>query len=459
MMPRKSRLLSPFLLGLALVVGPLWADIPLPKPDRETDGFAATLELGPIDPLPPIARSISEAGAGRLPEGVIVTTDVGRLDPVQRQTFLVTQTILDPARQLREVEVHRPGGEGIDARPLGVTRDEIEIDGRLVDRRHYRWAVQGLRGGELRLAFSRIDFEVVGRAQSEYAFVPVARRLEVVELPAYLPSYLPVTPDLAIGQVGVDSLVAGEPGSWHFRVRGEDLSAAGLARLLEAQLVAPPGLRLGAPAIHALARDSGSPAASEAVSPLATTWQVDISLLPSVEGGADGRREATLPALRLPYIDPRAAEPGAKLAYARIDAQTVTWEAEPATRRLAALRAALPWLLGGLAAVAALGVAGLWTWRRWQAWGAWRAARRRLRRSDDAVALRRQLLAELEALPTPIRPATRERLAALGASAQWLAALTMLESWCFDSRQRPGEAEFATVRQRLDHGLPAHWFR
>ena len=465
MMPRTAGWSFALLLGLATIATPAWADIPLPKPDRDTERFAELVELGPIEPLPPIARAASEAGAGRLPEGVRVTTEVSRLDPVQRQTFLVTQTILDPARQLREVEVHRPGGEGIDARPLDVSRDEIEIDGRLVDRRHYRWAVQALRGGELRLEFSRIDFEVVGRAQSEYAFVPVARRLEVVELPAHLPTYLPVTPGLVVEEATVDALVAGEPGSWSFRVRGEGLSAAGLSRLIEAQLVAPSGLRLGSPVIHARATDGDAAAsAGAAVSPLATTWQVDVSLLPSVEGGENGRREATLPALRLPYVDPRDIEPAAdqpmaELSYARLAGQPVAWEAEPVERRLAILWAALPWLLAGLVAVAILAAAGRWVWRRWHAARARQAARRRLLASGDAPALRRQLLAELAALPRPIRPVTRERLVGRGAAEEWLAALTTLESWCFDPRRSPQETEFEAVRQLLAERLPARWFR
>ncbi|KTG16633.1 MULTISPECIES: hypothetical protein [unclassified Guyparkeria] len=448
------------LLGLAAMAGPAHADIPLPKPDRETDRFAEAIELGPIEPLPPIARSTSEAGAGRAPEGVIVSTEVTRLDPVQRETFLVTQTILDPARQVREVEVHRPEGEGIDARPLAVTRDTVEIDGRLVDRRHYRWAVQALRGGELRLEFSRIDFEVVGLAQSEYAFVPVARRLDVVELPAHLPTYLPVTPELAVEGVAVDALVAGEPGGWQFRVRGEGLTAEALSRLIDAQLVAPPGLRLGSPAIHELGSDSAEALpAAERISPLASIWQVDISLLPTVEGGADGRREADLPSLRLPYIDPRAADPGVELDYVRLDARTVTWEAEPTERRLAALWAALPWLLAGLAAAVVLVITGRRVWRYWQARRARRAARRRLRACEEPQALRRQLLAELNALPSLVRPVTHERLAQRGASEEWLVALATLESWCFDPQQRPQPDEFDTLRQRLIEGLPAHWFR
>ena len=459
-MNRASRLLLPVLLGLVVVARPLWADIPLPKADRETGRFAEVVELGPIEPLPPVARATSRAGAGRVPEGVIVTTEVGLLEPVQRQIFLVTQTILDPARQLRDVEVHRPEGEGIDVRPLEVTRDTVEIDGRIVDRRHYRWAVQALRGGELRLRFSRIDFEVVGSAQSEFAFVPVARRLDVRELPAHLPSYLPVTPGLVIEQAGVAELVAGEPGRWRFRVRGEGLSAEALSRLIDVQLIAPPGLRLGRAAIHALADEAAEPLAGEKrVSALATTWQVDISLLPSVDGGVDGRREARLPALRLPYIDPGLTEPGTELAYTRLDAQAVVWEAEPKTRRLAALWADLPWLLAGLAVVVALGMAGRWGWLRWQAWLAWRSASTRLLACDEVTKLRRQLLAELDALPRPVRPITRERLAGLGAPDAWLAALASLESWCFAPERCPPPAEFEATREVLATKLPRRWYR
>ncbi|MDG4868367.1 hypothetical protein P8631_10190 [Guyparkeria sp. 1SP6A2] len=456
----EPRFLLLALIGLAVIAAPVRADIPLPKPDRETDRFAEVFELGPIEPLPAVARVSSQAGAGRLPEGVIVTTEVSRLGPVQRQVFLVTQTILDPARQLREVEVHRPEGEGIDARPLAVTRDTVEIDGRLVDRRHYRWAVQALRGGELRLRFRRIDFEVVGSAQSEYAFVPVARRLEVVELPTHLPSYLPVTPGLIIEQAEVAPLVAGEPGSWRFRVHGEGLSEEALSRLIAAQLVAPPGLRLGAPAIHAFSGESTqTPAAAERVSPLAASWQVNISLLPSVDGGAEGRRDARLPGLRLPYVDPRAAAPGAELDYARLAVEQVTWEAEPTARRFAALAAALPWLLVGLVGAVGLGAAARWGWRRWQAYASRRAARERLLATDEPASLRRQLLVELAALPHPVRPVTRERLARRGAPEAWLAAFASLESWCFDPRRSPERAEFTAVRQVLVARLPGHWFR
>lgn len=454
------RLLLLTLIGLAVWAAPVRADIPLPKPDRETDRFAEVVELGPIEPLPPVADVSSQAGAGRLPEGVIVTTEVSRLEPVQRQTFLVTQTILDPARQLREVEVHRPEGEGIDVRPLAVSRDTVEIDGRLVDRRHYRWAVQALRGGDLRLRFSRIDFEVVGSAQSEYGFVPVARRLEVVELPAHLPSYLPVTPGLVVEEAEVDALVAGEPGNWRFRVRGEGLSEEALSRLIGAQLVAPPGVRLGTPGIHALSGESTeSPPAAKRVSPLAGTWQVNISLLPSVDGGADGHRQAQLPGLRLPYIDPRVAEPGADFAYVRLPAEQVSWEAEPVTRRLAALSVALPWLLAGVVAAIGLGVLARWSWRRWQAYRAWRAARERLLAADGAAGLRRQLLRELDALPQPVCPVIRERLARRGAPEAWLAAFAALESWCFDPDRAPQRAEWEAVRRVLAVQLPAHWFR
>ena len=459
-MRRSMTALLPFLCGLLLMVTPAWADIPLPKADGDTERFAEAIELGPIEPLPAIARLKSQAGAGRLPEGVIVTTEVARLAPVQRQTFLVTQTILDPARRLREVEVHRPEGEGIDARPLGVTRDTVEIDGRLVERRHYRWAVQALRGGELRLKFSRIDFEVVGRAQSEYAFMPVARRLEAVELPAHLPAYLPVTPGLVVEAARVSDLVAGEPGGWQFRVRGEGLSEEGLSRLIEAQLVAPTGLRLGSPAIHELGSESAETVpAAERISPLASAWQVDISLLPAVDGGADGQRGASLPALRLPYIDPRATEPGAELAYARLAAETVTWDAPATTRRLAAWWAALPWLLVGLAGVVGLVVAGRRVWRHWQARRARQAARGRLLAAEDAAALRRQLLVELGGLPRPVRPVTQQRLVRRGAGADWLDAFGQLESWRFDSQRRPAPTEFVAVRQRLAEQLPAHWFR
>ena len=444
------------LVVLAATGAPARADIPLPDTGDEPKRFAEQVEIGPIEPLPPITRQHSEAGAGRLPEGVSVATEVTRLDPVQRETFLVTQTILDPARRLRDVEVHRPEGKGFDVRPISVTRDTVEIDGRLVERRHYRWVVQALRAGEWTLDFHRIDFKVVGSAQSEYAFVPVGRRLEVTPLPAYLPTYLPVTPELTIENVEVDPLIAGEPGDWRFRVRGDGLSAVGLTRLIEAQLVAPPGLRLGAPEVHAL------PASSEATSPgssIARVWQVTISLLPSIRGDDHGERRARLPALRLPYIDPRLEPPGDTLDYARLEAREVRWQAEPSARRLASLRAALPWLLAGLVAFAILVPLGRRAWRHGQVRRARRAAQRRLLACEGIVALRRQLLAELQALPQPAWPASRERLARRGAGTVWLAALDRLEAACF-ARQAPmSPADFAATRGTLARDLPRHWFR
>lgn len=446
------------LLALLLLslTAPARADIPLPKPDRASDGLAEWIELGEIEPLPPVSEVDSRAGAGRLPNGVIVETEVTELAPVLRQVFLVTQTILDPARQLRDAEVHRPQGQGMDARPLGVTRETVDMDGRLVDRRHYRWAVQALRGGDLTLAFSRIDFQVVGLAQSEYAFVPVARRLEVVDLPAHLPSYLPVTPDLAVGNAQVGELVAGEPASWRFEVSGEGLTAAALAQMINAQLVAPSGLRLGQPEVRLVVDGSAGPAE---ISPLAETWQVSLSLLPSTEGGREGRREAELPGLRLPYVDPRRPEPGSQLDYAQLDAQAVSWQAAASVRRLQWLQRALPWLATGLLGAIGVGLAGRAAWRRLRARRNRRAAQARLRSVDDALALRRQLLAELAGLPRPLRPDGREVLAGRGAPETWLAAVGTLESWCFAGAAVPATGEFVVIRETIADELPAGWFR
>jgi len=453
----RRSMLAILLAMLSVPVGAAWADIPLPKPEQAPDGLAERIELGEIEPLPPVAQAVSRAGAGRLPRGVIVETEVTRLAPVQRQTFLVTQTILDPARRLRDVEVHRPKGEGIDAHPLKVTRETVEIDGRLVDRRHYRWAVQALRGGELTLAFSRIDFEVVGRAQSEYAFVPVARRLDVTDLPPHLPAYLPVTPGLTVGNVHVGELVAGEPGSWDFQVSGEGLTAMALSRLIGAQIVAPPGLRLGEPEVHAL--PDGADNALPPISPLADTWQVSLSLLPSTDGGADGRRHAELPGLRLPYVDPRLAHPGAELSEVRVPPQAIGWQAEPSVQRLQWLKRAAPWLLVGLLGTVAAWLGGRQDWRLLRARRLRRAAQARLRATVDAKGLRRQLLSELAALSPPVRPASHGQLARRGASAAWLEAMAMLEAWCFAGAPAPTPAEFESVRAVLAERLPPRWFR
>ncbi|MCL7750573.1 hypothetical protein LV475_03010 [Guyparkeria hydrothermalis] len=438
---------------------PALADIPRPDRDRDSGGLAERIELGPIEPLPAVAEPISRDGAGRLPRGVIVETEVAAIDPVQRETILVTQTILDPARQLRGVEVHRPAGKGIDTQVLEASQDTVEIDGRRVNRRHYRWAVQALRPGEVTLEFQRIEFDVVGRAQSEYAWLPVARRLEVTRLPAHWPEYLPVTPALTFGEEQVSDLVAGEPGEWRFNLVGEGLSAKAIEQLLRAQLTAPPGLRIDEPSI----RLAPEQAPAEAMGPLAEAWEVRLSLLPAVEGGGDGTREARLPALTLPFVDPRRLEASANLAevaldYARRDARTVAWQAEPAERRWATIRAALPWVIGGALALLVIVTLGRFGWRRWRAHHAWRQAQRDLRAAPDARALRDRLNHQLAGLPRPMPSPSRGELATRGAPDDWLAARAGLDRLCFAGVAGEDEA-FRRVRATLAGALPARWFR
>ncbi len=450
---------APLLVALLGVGGalPAIADIPLPDRDREESGFAERVELGPIDPLPAVSERLSQDGAGRPPRGVIVETEVAAIDPVQRQTFLVTQTILDPSRQLRGVEVHRPEGQGIDTQVLGATQDTVEIDGRRVVRRTYRWAVQALRGGGVTLEFQRIDFDVVGRAQSQFAWVPVARRLAVEPLPAHLPEYLPVAPDLALRDMQSGELVAGEPGEWRFLVVGEGLSEKALEQLLQAQLIAPVGLRIDEPSI----RHAPDQARAEAMGPLVDAWEVRFSLLPAVTGGSDGTREARLPALKLPYIDPTAAKPGWAIDYARSEAQPVRWQAEPAERRLAAIRAALPWLLAGLVGLLLLAWLARAGWHWWRVRRDWRRAQQALRSAADPQALRERLNRVLIALPQPMVSPVRSALLACGAPADWLEARSTLERLCFagDEADEAYEEAFRASRETLARSLPPGWFR
>lgn len=437
-----------------MLATPAVADIPLPDPDRERDAFAEQIDLGPIEPLAAIVEPVSQDGAGRLPRGVIVETEVAAIEPVQRETLLVTQTVLDPARQLRGVEVHRPEGQGIDTQLLGVTQDTVEIDGRRVVRRHYRWAVQALRGGEVTLAFQRIDFDVVGRAQSQYAWVPVARRLAVEPLPAHLPEYLPVSPSLALREMQISELVAGEPGEWRFVVIGEGLSEKGLESVLQAQLIAPPGLRIDEPSI----RHASDQSQAESMGPLADAWEVRFSVLPATTGGGDGLREARLPALQLPYIDPTADKPGFAIDYARSQGRVVTWQAEPARQRFDAIRAALPWVLGGLVGLIVLGYlfrAGLCWWR---ARRDWRHAQQELLSAADPQALRDRLGHVLAALPQPMTSPVRSTLSARGAPTNWLEARSTLDRLRFAS-DGGDENAFLAVRETLAQALPAWWFR
>ena len=433
---------------------PSGADIPRPDRDRESDRFAESVELGPIQPLAPVEAAVSRDGAGRLPEGVIVETEVTRLEPIQRDRFVVTQTIIDPARRLRGMEVHRPEGDGLDARPLSVTEDTVEIDGRQVPRRHYRWAVQALRPGELILRFARIEFDLVGLAQSRFAWIPVARQIEAVALPPHLPEYLPLTPELSVENEGVGSLVAGEPGAWRLRVSGRGLSAEALERMLAAQLVAPSGLRLESPAIREV-----DPAGGDVE--LISAWQVSIPLLPTAEASADGRREARLPSLRLPYLRPGGGGDWlAELAFATIEPTTVTWDAPVAEQRWTALRQALPWALVGLLGLVFIWLAGRRLWRGWQARAAWLAARTRLLEAEGPADLRRRLQAMLAALPQPIHPLQRERLVERGAPEAFLNALADLDRLCFaGDADGSTDRSFDDVRAALTESLPRRWFR
>ncbi|MFN2381382.1 MAG: hypothetical protein ABR561_02375 [Guyparkeria sp.] len=449
------RVTTPLLAALLVVVClAAMADIPRPDRDRDSGGFAERVELGPIELLPAVIEPVSLDGAGRLPRGVIVETEVAAIDPLQRQTFLVTQTILDPARQLRGVEVHRPEGQGVDTQVLEATQDTVEMDGRRVNRRHYRWAVQALRGGEVMLEFQRINFEVVGRAQSEYAWVPVARQLNVEPLPAHLPEYLPVSPTLALTDMTITELVAGEPGEWRFVVAGEGLSAKALEQLLQAQLTAPLGLRVDEPSIR-LAPEQSS---AESIGPLADAWEVRFTILPAISGGDDGRREARLPALKLPYIDPTTDKPGSTLEFARSQAQAVSWQAEPAERRLGAALAALPWLLGGLVGLVVLGLLAWAALRRWRAHRAWARAQQALRSATDPSALSARLSRVLANLPRPMTNPSRSALQSRGAPNDWLASLSTLERLRFAEVETDEEA-FRAARETLARSLPVRWFR
>ena len=450
---RTALRMSAALLAL-LLSAPSVADIPRPDRDRDRDGLAERVEIGPIEPLPAIVEPVSREGAGRLPRSVIVETEVTATDPVQRETFLVTQTILDPSRQLRGVEVHRPEGRGIDARALDVSQDTVEIEGRRVNRRHYRWAVQALHGDEVILEFRRIDFEVVGTAQSEFAWVPVARRLSVTPLPPHLPEYLPVSRSLEVHGMEVSELVAGEPGSWRFDVVGVGLSEKAIAQMLQAQLVAPAGLRLDAPAI----RRAPDQSAAESTGPLAEAWEVRLSVLPAVSGEGDGSREARLPGLRLPYLDPAADEPGAAIDYARTDAQPVTWQAEPVRQHLDAVRGALPWAAAVLAGLLVLGFVARQGYRRWRSRRDWHQAREYLQTADDPRALRHRLNRVLASLPQPEPSPTRERLERRGAPADWLQARAELDRLRF-AGQAADAGRFDELRRELARGLPSRWFR
>lgn len=440
--------------GLGLFIGgTAWAfDIPTPtnQPSAVATQPAPPPQApGPLTPLPATTEGQTQAGAGHLPEGVTVTTDI-RPAPaglLVRAPFLVTLTVIDKQRSVAAFTLHRPYGDAIVTRRISIDQKLVNQDGRLVNQSVYRFAVTPLQPGTIELQFAEMTFRAVGDAQSHYAFIPVARSLTVRPLPEFWPEYLPVTPGLSVEAADLPPLAAGQPVEWTLTVRGEGLTEQSLQKLLSQQMISPPSLRLGTPDIRLSPTDP-----VPATDPLAETFDVRIPLLPDPQGQAVA--QAQLPALRLPFIDSRAAQPGAHLSEVLLPARLVHWTLPAHTGWREWLRhwwwrilLLLAMAYGGIYALRDIGQR-LATRRRHQ------QAKRRIAQIDDAGAL-------LGALKEITGQATIGAMIARAPNPRFMTALQALEALCYrDPRATgaEGTADFNAVRDEIARWLPPVFF-
>ncbi|OYV45034.1 MAG: hypothetical protein B7X12_09465 [Halothiobacillus sp. 20-53-49] len=252
-------------LGLWCALGAAQAfDIPTPQNQPksvDTTPFGTPQDFAPVTALPEVTALDTTEGAGHLPDGVTVRTEV-TVPPeglLQRAAFLVTLTLIDRTKNIASLTLHRPFGERIAARRISISQRLDAVDGRMANVRVYRFAVTPLSGGEITLNFAEMTFQMVGEPGSHYAFIPVARRLTIRPLPAFWPEYIPVTPALNVVQAPLPPLNAGEPMDWQLRITGQGLTEHALTQLLDEQLIGTEALALGqaqirpprlAPAFH-----------------------------------------------------------------------------------------------------------------------------------------------------------------------------------------------------------------
>lgn len=405
-------------------------------------------DLGPITPLPPTADLVSEAGAGQLPEGVSVMTEVAPPPPaglLLRAPFLVTLTILDKTRSLTDHTLHRPHGDAFVTRRISIDQKLVTLDGRLVNRYVYRFAVTPLQPGPVVLSFAEMTFRTVGGSQTRYAFMPVARNLTIRPLPSFWPEYLPVAPDLSIRAVPLPELTSGQPVDWHLKVTGEGLTEQALLKILGEQLVSPPSLKLGTPEIR-LATDAPIPSDD----PLAETFSIRIPLLPAPSG--QDSVEARLPELRLPYIDSRATDPGLKLSYSVLPAQIIHWT-PPVGAQLVELARHWWWRILVILGVLYVGAYGLRDFVRRL------TVRRRHRQAQTRLALcpaPHTLLRELRQITGQ---STVGQMIGVAPNPRFMTALNALDRLCYHT---PGaheaEAGFEEIRTELVRWLPLIFF-
>lgn len=438
------------LLGFVMVDPPLALAFDIPTPVNQPQSSVpskAPRARAPLTPLPPTADLVSQAGAGQCPDGVSVQTEIsppaGGL--LVRAPFLVTLTILDRTRSLTDHSLHRPHGDAFVTRRISIDQKLVNLDGRLVNRFVYRFAVTPLQPGPAVLSFAEMTFRTVGSGETPYTFMPEARNLTVRPLPGYWPEYLPVAPGLSIQAAPLPPLSAGQPVDWHLKVTGEGLTEQALHKMVGEQLVSPSNLRLGAPEIR-LATDAPIPKDD----PLAETFSIRIPLLPDPTG--QEAVEARLPELRLPYIDSNVSDPGQTLSAAVLPARMIHWAPPLRGQILAGLR---HWwwrvlVALGLIYAGAYGIRDL-------------ARRLSIRRRQRQAQARLAQCADPRTLLQTLRQLTGQssvgQMIRLAPNPRFMAALRSLDRLCYHPNE-PGDdtSEFPSIRSELVRWLPRVFF-
>lgn len=425
-------------------------DIPTPQNQPKTINttpFGTPTDFAPVTALPEVTTLNTTDGAGHLPEGVSVRTEI-TVPPeglLQRAPFLVTLTLLDTQKNIASLTLHRPFGERIATRRISISQQLEPVDGRMSNVRVYRFAVTPLAGGEISLNFAEMTFQVVGEPGSRYAFIPVARRLIVRPLPAFWPEYLPVTPTLRLIQTPLPPLRAGEPVDWPLRITGRGLTEHALAQLLDEQLVGTEALAIGAVQIRRSPTEP-VPGSDE----LAQTFDVRIPILPDPQG--QNATTSTLPALRLPFINSAAADPGAVLDAALLPAQTLHWQ--PTARAQFTQAIGFWWwrVLLGLILLYGLGYALRDMWQR-------RARRRHHAAAQRQLAHCQTPKAALQVLREVTGQVSIHGMIARAPNPRFVAALQALDAACFAAeRATEPDKDWPATQAELVRWLPKVFF-